>query len=219
MDLDNIREFTLLSTLSPATVQEFLVRQLFRIVHYKKGQFIHFDGDLCECLELIITGTIIVERIDEYGSALTIGEFHPNDILGGNLLFSKNPHYPMTVWTKTAVTILEIKKDTLLDLCSASKEFLNAFLEHISNNTVLLGNKIKHYIKRTLRERICAYLKQESQRQNSTIIELRTTKSALAEGIGVQRTSLSRELQRMKQAGLITYNASTIEILDLEIIK
>ena len=39
------------------------------------------------------------------------------------------------------------------------------------------------------------------------------TKKALAERIGVQRTSLSRELAKMRADGLIKYDAESIEIM------
>ena len=42
---------------------------------------------------------------------------------------------------------------------------------------------------------------------------LNTTKKALAEKFGVQRTSLSRELAKMKKDGLIDYDVKTITLL------
>jgi len=76
-----------------------------------------------------------------------------------------------------------------------------------------LGDKLKYYARRPLRKIITAYLKHESLKQDSKIIQLTTSKKALAESMGVQRTSLSRELQKMKQEGLITYSADTITII------
>ncbi|QGU94225.1 hypothetical protein GOM49_02925 [Clostridium bovifaecis] len=46
---------------------------------------------------MIIQGEIIVQKIDEDGSILTIEKFRTGDNLGGNLLFSKDNSYPMTI--------------------------------------------------------------------------------------------------------------------------
>ena len=53
--------------------------------------------------------------------------------------------------------------------------------------------------KRTIRESIVGFLKHETQKQNSQTITLPVSKKALAERFGVQRTSLSRELQKMRE--------------------
>ena len=97
----------------------------------------------------------------------------------------------------------------------ANRIFLKAYLEDISNHTLLLGDKIKHAINRSIRECLIAYILQESHVQKSRTIELRITKKALADRFGVQRTSISRELQKMKLAGLIDYDAKTITLINL----
>ena len=57
------------------------------------------------------------------------------------------------------------------------------------------------------------YLNYESKKQNSNHIKLNITKKALAEKIGVQRTSLSRELAKMRKDGLIQFDSDTITLL------
>jgi DNA-binding transcriptional regulator LsrR (DeoR family) len=56
-------------------------------------------------------------------------------------------------------------------------------------------------------------LENEKRSQGSKIIKLNLTKKALAEKIGVQRTSLSRELSKMKKDGLILFDTNYITIL------
>jgi CRP-like cAMP-binding protein len=87
------------------------------------------------------------------------------------------------------------------------------YLQMISNHASLLGNKLKNHVERSLREKIISYLKVQIHRQASERIELKESKKALAERFGVQRTSLSRELKKMKEDGLIDYSVNWIEIL------
>jgi CRP-like cAMP-binding protein len=56
-------------------------------------------------------------------------------------------------------------------------------------------------------------MERECKIQNSNRIQLGITKKALAERIGVQRTSLSRELAKMKADGLIDFDDKTISLL------
>ena len=210
-----INESTLLCTLPTEKIGELLKNGHFKIVCYKKDSVIHFDGEVCSTLEVILSGKIVIERIDESGNNLTISDFYSDDILGGNLIFSRNAHYPMTVISKLPSVILEINKELLFSLFGTYPHFLRTFLEFISDHASILSDKIKHYINRTIRESIINYLKYEQKKQNTRRIMLTMSKKSLAEKIGVQRTSLSRELHKMKRDGLIEYDMKSILIKKL----
>jgi CRP-like cAMP-binding protein len=184
-----------------------------KVNSYEKNNIVHFVGEVCENLEIILHGEVVVERIDESANLMTIAEFFSGDILGGSLLFSKNPYYPMTVTAKKATIILEISKIQLFDLFAGSLDFLKSYLEYISDHSVILGDRIKHYVNRTIRECIMSYLNYESKKQDSNTIKMEITKKALAERIGVQRTSLSRELARMRDEGLIEFDTNSIKLV------
>lgn len=214
IDLLSIKnEYSLLKTLPPEFIQKALANNQFKITQYNKNKTIHFDGEFCNTLEIVLFGKISIERIDESGNLLTITEFRSDDVLGGSLIFSKNPYYPMTITAKSETSILEISKVALFDLCATNTDFLKIFLELISDQALLLGNKIKHAVNHSIRESIVAFLKHEYALQGTATIRLTYTKKEFADRIGVQRTSLSRELQKMKNEGLICYDATSITIL------
>lgn len=207
-------QIDLMKSITPQEIESYLIEGSCKITQYKKNNIVHFVGEVCSKLEIILSGKVVIERIDESGNLMTIAEFLGGDVLGGNLMFSKNPYYPMTVTAKEATLILEINKDRLFRLFSDNHEFLSSYLEYVSDHTVILGDRIKHYVNRTIRESIISYLNFESKKQNSSIIKLSMTKKALAERIGVQRTSLSRELAKMREDGLIEFNSVSISLLN-----
>lgn len=202
--------------------EELLTRFTFdsySISNYKKSSIIHFEGEKCLFLDIILEGHVIIQRIDEKGNALTIVDFHSGDSIGGNLLFSKYPYYPMTIMAKTASKILHVKKSLVLELCQLNSTFLIEYLSSISDKTAILTNKIKVISLKSIRDSIIDFLKYESFLQNTNNIKLNITKKELAERLGVQRTSLSRELKKMKNDGLVDFNANYISIIDDTIIK
>ena len=208
-----MREIDLIKSIKPQEIDSYLTEGSCKITQYGKNNIVHFVGEVCSKLEIILSGKVVIERIDESGNLMTIAEFFGGDVLGGNLMFSKNPYYPMTVTAKEATLILEINKDRLFSLFSDNHDFLKSYLEYVSDHTVILGDRIKHYVNRTIRESIISYLDYERKKQNSNIIKLSMTKMALAERIGVQRTSLSRELAKMRDDGLIKFDIDSIELL------
>ena len=211
--LELMRQIDLIKSIKPEEIESYLSEGSCKITQYGKNNIVHFVGEVCSKLEIIFSGKVVIERIDESGNLMTIAEFFNGDVLGGNLMFSKNPYYPMTVTSKDATLILEINKNRLFSLFSDNHEFLKSYLEYVSDHTVILGDRIKHYVNRTIRESILSYLDYECKKQNSNIIKLNLTKKALAERIGVQRTSLSRELAKMREDGLIEFTPVSISLL------
>ena len=189
------------------------------ISKYNKGSIIHFESEKCNYWDIILKGQVFIQKIDEKGNVLAVAEFKIGDNIGGNLLFSKYPYYPMSVIAKSDTEILHIPKDLVLQLCQTSQDVLVKFLTCISDKTAILTSKIKSISMKSIRESVIEFLNYEYYTQNSKKIKLNMTKKELAERLGIQRTSLSRELNKMKKDGLIDYDAHSITICDFNIIR
>jgi len=98
--LELIKQAALTKSLASEEIIFYISEGSFRITTYCKNNIVHFVGETCSKLEIILAGKVAVERIDESGNLMTIAEFLSGEILGGNLLFSRNPHYPMTITVK-----------------------------------------------------------------------------------------------------------------------
>lgn len=204
----------ILNALPPQLVSDYIQKGLFVEQVYGKDEIIHIEGDLCSQIELIVHGEIVIERIGASGDLMTVNHFHHGDIIGANLIFSSTDHYPMTITARKASKVIIIRKETLFELCNQYPSFLMAFIKVISDLSVLLGTKMKNRISRTIRQSIVTYLNKQQTLQGGDTIHLTMSKKALSEMFGVSRTSLSRELQKMRDEGLIVFDAKTIRILD-----
>jgi CRP-like cAMP-binding protein len=204
---------TLLRPVPAEGINRLLKDGSARITEYRTDTVVHFEGDHCAGLDIILKGRISLERIDASGKVFSVGDFHEGDVLGGNLLFSRNPVYPMTAVTCENTIIATIKKDALFMLLSENPDFLLTYLEFVSDNANILGEKIRYDMKKPIRDCMLDFLRTERHNQKSKHIRLNITKKALAERFGVQRTSLSRELARMKKDGIILYDAKSITVL------
>ena len=122
----------------------------------------------------------------------------------------------MTVLAKSDATILHIKKELVLRFCQINVIFLVNFLESISDKTLILTDKIKSLSMKTIRQCIIDFLVYESYSQNTSTVKLELTKKELAEKFGIQRPSLSRELNKMRKDGLIDYDAYSITIINIK---
>lgn len=188
------------------------------IKKYSKNQIIYFQNQKCKSFDILLSGKLSVQNLDENGNILTITNFNPGDSFGGHMIFADNNYYPMNVVSKTDSIILNIKKSLVLDLCQKNEQFLTEMLRSISNKTLIISNKISDISLKTIRESIINYLRYEYQLQNSYTLHIEMTKKEWAEKIGVQRPSLSRELMKMKREGLIDYTRHSITIKEKKIL-
>ena len=204
----------LFKDLSFQNIEDLITNNSFNIKTYKKNSVIYFQNEKCSTLDVVSKGIISVQGVDDKGNYISISDFNMGDVIGGNLLFSHKNFYPMMVLAKTDATILHIKKDLILKLCQSNTNFLINFLQTLSDKTLILTDRIKTLSFKSIRQCIIDYLIYEKYVQKSNVIELTLTKKQLAEKFGVQRPSLSRELNKMRKEGLIEYDAYSIKILD-----
>jgi CRP-like cAMP-binding protein len=163
-----------------------------------------------------MSGRLVIERIDYSGSLFAITQFSRHDILGGNLVYSAKPQYPWTITALEATSIARISGEDLFTVMCGHPDVLKYFLQMISENTQVLHEKITTHLNRTARERISNFLLRESERQKTQFFAIPCSKTRLAEMLGIQRTSLSRELARMKVAGLLDFNGREFKIFTLK---
>jgi CRP/FNR family transcriptional regulator, dissimilatory nitrate respiration regulator len=207
-----LQNIPMLSAFSAEELHALFGGVSYPTVSYPKGSLIYIEGQECKSWDILLSGNIVVQRIDANGNSMTVGRFKTGDSIGGNLLFSKNPIYPMAVIAKAETTILQIGKDLVMEMCQYNRQFLGQFLSCVSERSIFLTERIKSIAMRTIRESINEYLVLEFGKQKSHIIELPISKKELAEQMGVSRTSLSREMQKMKNEGIIDYQGKKVKL-------
>lgn len=177
---------------------------------FHKGSIIYIQNTACNSLDIILQGVVSVQSLELSGNSMTIGDFHKGEVLGSNLLFSSYPEYPMTIFAKTKVEMYSFDRECVLFLCQNSTEFLQEFLNQLSDKTLILTGKINTIGLKSIKEKVIEFLQKECKKQGSATIELPFSKKEWAELLGVQRPSLSRTLNKMQQEGIISFHNKII---------
>ncbi|MBU3204610.1 Crp/Fnr family transcriptional regulator [Clostridium algidicarnis] len=189
-----------------------------KIASYSKDEIIFMEDDICLNLSIILKGNVEIQKVDPSGKLLSVASLKAGDIFGENLLFGDRNIYPMTVATKSESLVLHISKDVVAVLCQQNLEFLYSFLNLLSNKAIALSSKIKQVTLKTIRQKICEFLYSEYSHSNNKI-SLKMSKQEWAYNLGVQRPSLSRELIKLKEDGIIDYEKDYVLILNVQALK
>lgn len=188
------------------------------IKNYSKNDIVALEGDTCTSVGLILDGTIDIKRM--LGTkVIHVSSFGKGHIFGEVILFSDINLYPATVIASNPSKIMFITKNNFIKFCTSHQDFLEMFLNDLSNKIFVLNKSITNLTFNSIKLKICNFLINEYKLQKNENIKLKMTKEKIAESLGITRPSLSRELINMKNMGLIDYSRSHIKILDLEEIE
>jgi CRP-like cAMP-binding protein len=143
------------------------------------------------------------------GNILSITKFSTGKTIAGNILFSKDPAYPMTITALTDVTLLHLRKKEILDMCN-NPRFVESLLSDFSERAAILSHTIKNITRKSLRQKLVDYLCYLYANSQTLELHLCMNKTELANRFGVARPSLSRAFTAMKKDGLISYDRNII---------
>ena len=178
------------------------------------GEVIALEGEVCDFIGVILEGEVEVKRVTSSGREYTLTVLTKGETFGEAIVFSSANVFPATIIARTKTTILHVPKSTVVKLCRENEEFLQDFLRILSDRILLLNKRLKESVL-TLRQKICGFLIEEYKKQRDLRIRLPFPKKKLAEILNVERPSLSRELRKMREEGLVDFDREVIVIKDL----
>lgn len=217
--IDILLEMRLFKRFENSELLEILTSSDSKIKSYPKDEILFMEEENCSSLSIVLEGNIEIQKIDQNGKILTVASLKKGDAFGENLLFGDKNLYPMTVISKSKSVVLHMPKETVAMLCQKNIDFLYEFLRTLSNKAVALSSKLKEVTLKTIRQKICEFLYIQYSSSENKYIKLNMSKKEWADKLGVQRPSLSRELIKLKEEGIIDYDKDSIIINDINILE
>jgi CRP-like cAMP-binding protein len=212
---DNLKRCILFKDMKYEDLSNFLNMSNYTIKKYPEGNVVVIEGSKCEELGILLEGLLEVQTLYPSGKLLTLAQLKPVEIFGEVILFSKVNKFPATIGAIKDSKIMFIKKENLISCLTNCHKFMENFLELLSNKLLILNKKVKMLSLESIRKKIGNFLMEEYKKQGSNIIKVSLSRKEMAEHMGIQRPSLSRELIKMRDAGIIDFNREVIIIKDM----
>lgn len=185
--------------------------------NYQKDEIIFLESNEIKNVGIILSGTVHMVKEDSEGYQTFLVAMKENELFGES--FSCGSHLNAQVSFLAAVpcTVLFLPFHKVIHSCKMSCAFHHRLIENmvqlIGDKNVRLMQKIEVISKKTLREKILAYLRQQAIEQRSRQFTISLGRIELAEYLCVDRSALTRELSYMQRDGLIIYNKNTFKLL------
>ncbi len=185
----------------------------YTIKNYGKNILIFRQGDLCDALNILVSGSVKTEMITENGNLLGIEIISAPRPLAPAFIFSDNNRFPVDVTTLEECEILRIPKDEVLRLMSVQPDFMRQFLTHNANRTQFLTNRLQLLSIKTIKGKIAHFLLEQTSLQGNPFV-IKRNQTELADFFGVARPSLARSLSEMIEDNIIEVNKKEYRILN-----
>ncbi|NSW92042.1 MAG: Crp/Fnr family transcriptional regulator [Firmicutes bacterium] len=194
-----------------------------RLMNYGKNDMVAIAGERFEEFGLVLAGTVAVTKENAVGDRIIIDILGPGQMFGEIAVFAGNNLWPATVVAQTACAVAFMSPDVILGTCKKQcinhKRLIINMLRIISGKALLLNQKLQYLSMKSIRRKLSSYLLEQHKKQGQTTFMMPLKRNELAEFLNVTRPSLSREMCKMRNEGIIEFHRESIKIRDLDALK
>ena len=191
-----------------------------RTQRFEKGEFILLNGNEADSVGIVLTGRVQIIKEDVFGNRAILNDLGAKAVFGESFVCGGS--YTLTVSVQAAENsnVLFLPFERVMHICPSACGFHNALIKNmvelIARKNIKLMESLEITTKHSLREKMLAYLSQLAQEQGSTIVTAPLGRVDLADFLGADRSSLTRELNRMQGDGLINFDKNTFTLLNAQ---
>jgi CRP-like cAMP-binding protein len=186
--------------------------------NYKEEESVFLSGDEINFIGIIVSGVVEIRKESLAGNKHIVALLGPADIFAEGIVCTRNRISPVTVGVKEDAKILFIPYERIIKSCGNSCIFHISLIQNmmviLGEKNVKLNRKLELLTLKGMRDKLISYLLSEANEHNSSMFQIRLNQTELADYLNVSRTSMCRELSRMKEEGLIDYYRNSFKILN-----
>ena len=174
---------------------------------FDKGEIICRAGDVVTALGMVLSGRVLIENGDLWGSTTVLDSVGPGEIFAETYACVPGEPLMVDVVAAEAARVLFLDMGRVLQVCSHTCGHHNRLIRNIlalaAQKNLNLSRKIFHTSPKTIRGRLLSYLSDQAIRSASRCVCIPFDRRQLADYLNVDRSALSHELSKMVRDGLI----------------
>lgn len=184
---------------------------------FRKGDVVAFEEEHIKHIGVVLSGSVDMIKEDIWGNKTMLVRSYANDVFGETFACGSDNLAVVTFLVSEDAQILFLPFNRVMHSCTMACQFHHQLIENmvhiIADKNRELMRKLEVVSKRTIREKLLAYLSIQAQAKESRYFEIPFGRMELAEYLCVDRSALTRELAKMKEDGLIDYDKNCFRML------
>lgn len=189
---------------------------------YSKKDVIAIEKEKLNGIGIVLAGEVIVGKDSLAGDRVMMSRLKSGELFGEVAAFTSDI-WLATVVANTDCTILFFPPQQIVGICTkvcvGHKILIENMLQIVAKKALVLNKKVEILSLKSIRKKISTYLLGQYRMKNSLHFDIPLKRNELAEYLLVSRPSLSRELIKMQDEGIIDFYRNSFKILDLKRLK
>ncbi len=207
----------LFAGIAPTDMEGMLGCIGYHVRAFQKGEIIAFEEENINHVGVVLSGAVDMIKEDVWGNRTMLLRTYPEDIFGETFACGEDSLSVVTFVASQDCRVMFLSFCRVMHTCTHACQFHQTLVENmvrlIARKNRELMRKVEVVSKKTLREKILAYLSIQAQSQGKKAFEIPLGRVEWAEYLCADRSALTRELSKMKDEGLIDYQRNWFEIL------
>lgn len=192
----------------------------YKIADFRKNEYIERIYSPFKGVYIVLEGEMAIVREKYNGDRKIVNLFSVGDICGEALAFCGSVRWPMSFQALSDSKVIIIHPEKILNICNKAcifhKTILLNIIQVVAKKACDLNRKVEYLMLNTINGKLSRYLLEQKELCCSPVFELPLNREKLADYLNISRPSMSRELSRIRDSGIIELNKNTVKILDEE---
>ncbi|MBQ2297215.1 MAG: Crp/Fnr family transcriptional regulator [Ruminiclostridium sp.] len=219
MDVEKlVAECPLFRQIDPKDLAAMLKCLSARVLTAQRGEFIETTSGGKPLMGVVLEGSVEMISEDYFGkksilTLLTVGNLFGETY---SCLQARNRTVAFQVREDSRVLILDY--DRILHACKLVCRFHHRMIENmvelIAEKNLELIEKLEVTSRTSIREKLLTYLTRQAERTGSLTFTIPMGRTELAEYLCTDRSAMTRELSRLRDEGIISFDKRTFTLLN-----
>lgn len=183
---------------------------------FKKGEYIIIEQDDIRQIGIIMSGSVDMIKEDIWGNKTMLVRMKKEELFGETFSCGADQSSIVTFCATSNTEVFFLPFERVMHACSLTCTFHHRLIENIvaiiARKNIQLMEKIEVISKKTLREKIMAYLSYEAHQQGTKYFEVPLGRVELADYLCTDRSALTRELTNMKDEGILDFDKNMFRL-------
>ncbi len=191
-----------------------------QVKSYGAEEFIFLAGDEINYVGIVASGVIEIMKESLAGNKHIVAFLGPSDMFAEGIVCTASRISPVTVQANEPSVVLMIPYERIIKSCGNGCNYHIGLIQNmmvvLGEKNVNLNRKLELLTLKGMRERLASFFINEAGMKRSNTFQIMLNRTELADYLNVSRTSMCRELARMKEDGLIDFYGSSFKLLNKE---
>ncbi|MCI5643659.1 MAG: Crp/Fnr family transcriptional regulator [Peptoniphilus sp.] len=181
---------------------------------YKNKSTVFNVGDYINYFGILLNGQVELEMDDVFGNKTILSKLSAPALFAESILIKNVGEIPLSVVTTMDTEIIFFDYNSFSSENLKSKEKVkDNLIKILAGKNLFMRDKLNLLTLPTSRAKILYFLSTEARKSHSKYFTIDFNITELAQFLNLNRSSLSRELSKLKKEGLIDYHNKTFRIL------